>query len=271
MVVKKLIFLILLIITLGCSRNNTEEPDTENPTTGGCIECNAMQCNEGVCIEDKYEFPDISEMNDWERPNIIQERINCLQIPDACLKILSTKGLLETCLEFPYLSDIFFYNDYQTGFNALVHEFNGYSELLKRPDLINVLIEKYAGIGAEIPAIRLQSDISLGRFSFRLFVLEFILAQDIVVENFSKEQEKTLVLLSFENKEIINNNPDIFNSSTHAVARNLLYAKIVINDPCFEFESIEQKNEVLGFIQTPKYSNQQTADYIENYIYEKYK
>ena len=27
-------------------------------------------------IVDKYEFSDISEMNDWERPTIIQERLS---------------------------------------------------------------------------------------------------------------------------------------------------------------------------------------------------
>ena len=56
--------------------------------------------------EDKYEFPDISGMNDWEDPCIIQKRLDALQIPDAVLVSISTAGLLETCLEFPYLLDI---------------------------------------------------------------------------------------------------------------------------------------------------------------------
>ena len=34
-------------------------------------------------ITDKFEFPDISGMNDWERPNIIQERIAALQISSS--------------------------------------------------------------------------------------------------------------------------------------------------------------------------------------------
>jgi len=136
--------------------------------------------------------------------------------------------------------------------------------------LINALIEKYAAIGNEVPAILSQSDINKGEFSLRLFVFEMMLAQNVVVENLSEEQEKTLVLLSFDNKEMINNNPDIF-SNMHDVPRFLLYAKIVINDPDFEFESVEQKNAVLNFIQIPVDLDQQIADYIENYIYEKYK
>ena len=63
--------------------------------------------------KDKYEFPDISGMNDWMRPNIIQERLAALQIPDAVLASISTAGLLETCLEFPYLINIFHADNFQ--------------------------------------------------------------------------------------------------------------------------------------------------------------
>jgi len=261
MVMKKLIFLISLIITFGCTSNNTEEPKTDEPKE---------KCPEGICTEEKYEFPDISGMTDWERPNIIEERKACLQIPDACLKILYTKGLLEICLKYPYLLDIIASNDYQRGFNSLVRQFNGYRELLQRPDLINAVIEKYAVFGAEVSAIQLQSDLDKGMFSYGHLVLVFIWAQDVVLENLSEAQKKILVLLSFENKEIINNNPDIF-GDMHNKSRHFVYAKIAINDPAFEFESNEQKNAVLAFIQEPRSLNQQIADYIENYIYEKYK
>ena len=52
-------------------------------------------------IGDKYEFPDISKMNDWwGDPDIIKKRLDALQIPDAILVSISTVGLLETCLDF---------------------------------------------------------------------------------------------------------------------------------------------------------------------------
>jgi len=262
----KKFILILLIIPFGCTENNTEEPNIEDPIIDECA-----VCNEGVCAEEKYEFPDISGMTNWEQcPNLLEKRKACLQIPDACLEILSTKGLLEACLYYPYNMEISFSNNYQTGFISLVRQFNGYRELFQRPDLINSLIEKYAGISDEVSAIQSQDDIDKVRFSYRHFVFEFILGQDVVVENLSDEQKKTLVLLSFENKELKNNNPDIF-SSFYDSGRYLLYAKIVINDPDFEFESAEQKDFVSGFIQNPRFYDQQTAEYIENYIYEKYK
>ena len=214
-------------------------------------------CN-GVCSDDKYEFPE-----GYLQFDNVPDRIACLQIPAACLEILSTKGLLETCLGAPYRTLIFLYNDYQTGFDKLVEWFNMYQELLKRPDLINTLIEKYASIGAEVPALRSQNNIDKGSFSNRLFLFEFILTQDVVVENLSAEQEQILILLSFENKELINNNSDIF-SGMHHVARYLLYAKIMRRDNL-------ASADMLNFIRAPQGVDQRTANYLDNYVNNKLK
>ena len=270
-----LMLVFLLLGTFGCKEKELpfKIETADNETIGDPIKIETALASinkikgEYSKAQDKYEFPDISWMTDWEQyPNLIQERLKALQVHENVLETISTKGLLETCLEYPYLLNIFVLNDYQTGFNSLVRQFNGYSELLQRPDLITVLIEKYAVIGDEVPEIQSRK----GLFSYRHFVLEFILTQDVVVENLNEEQVKTLVLLSFENKELKNNNPDIF-SGLNYVPTYLLYAKIVINDPDFEFESAEQKDIVSGFIQAPHGFDQQTAEYIENYIYEKYK
>ena len=94
-------------------------------------------------VVDKYEFPDISAMNDWASPDIIQRRKAALQIPEGVLASISTAGLLETCLEYPYNLNMFSINDYQQGFNALTAQFDGYRELLKRSDLVYALLAKY--------------------------------------------------------------------------------------------------------------------------------
>ena len=46
-------------------------------------------------IKDKYEFPDISGMNDWNRPSIIQERIAALQMPDRVYNAENTEKTIE--------------------------------------------------------------------------------------------------------------------------------------------------------------------------------
>jgi hypothetical protein len=65
-----------------------------------------------------------------------------------------------------------------------------FQELLKRPDLVNALLEKYYGLSIDVKSVRLLNSVEKGRFSFRHFVLEFMLAQNIVLENLSEEKEK---------------------------------------------------------------------------------
>ena len=74
---------------------------------GGVVTEQSTKSATRKLIEDRYEFPDISGMNDWwGDPDIIKKRLDALQMPDAILASISTAGLLETCLEFPYLLDI---------------------------------------------------------------------------------------------------------------------------------------------------------------------
>ena len=218
-------------------------------------------------IVDKYEFPDISRMNDWQRPNIIQERLDALQIPDAVLATISTEGLLATCLEFPYLINIFHSNDFQQGFNSLVLVFNGFREILKRPDLTTTLIEKYYWISEDVKGLGILCPIEQGRFSFRYFVFEFMLAQDIFLKNLSEEQERQLFLLSLEHKKIKNSYPDVF-SDLNGVPTILLYAKKILND---NQARADMKSTLLEFVQAPVYVEQNVINYLNDYVNVKFK
>lgn len=103
-------------------------------------------------------------------------------------------------------------------------EFNGFRELLKRHDVVEVLLKKYGNMTSDAVSIRLQKSVDQGRFTFRHFVVEFMLAQDVVFKNLSLEQDKRLFSLSFEHKKIKNQYSDIF-SDLNALPTNLLYVK----------------------------------------------
>jgi hypothetical protein len=219
---------------------------------------------------DMYEFPIKQGTKNWEQFESVAQRIAALQVPNTVLETISTEGLLETCLQFPYLTDFLFCNDHQKGFEALVSEFNGFKELLKRQDLTNVLFKKYNSVITEVITIQDQNDVERGRFAFRHFILEFILAQDVVFKNLTQEQEKQLFLLSLENTKIKNRYSEIF-SDLNTISVNLLYAKKILNDPDFKFENAEQKKVLSDFVQTPVFLEQRVLDNIENYINVKFK
>jgi len=224
-----------------------------------------------ISTKDIYEFPVRQGTKEWLQFETIEKRIAALQIPDTVLIKISTEGLLETCLEFPYLTDIFFCDNFQHSFEALMDEFNGFRELFKRRDLTNVLLEKYKCLTVDVKGIRLLKDVEQGMFTFRYFVLEFMLTQDAVLNNLTEEQEKQLFFLSFEHKKIKQNYSDIF-GSLNDLPINLLYVKKIMNDSDFKFENAETKKMLSDFIQAPLVIDQRIIDLIENkYINAKYK
>ena len=218
--------------------------------------------------KDTYEFP-VKGIEEW-RQLTVDQRIASLQIPDAVLEKISTEGLLETCLRYPYLINVLFYDHYQQGFEGLVSEFNGYREIFKRSDLTNVLIEKYKNFEEEVKSIRLLKLSEQGGFTFRHFFLEFMLAQDAVLKNLSGEQEKQLFLLSLEHKQMKKDYSDIF-GELNDVPVNLLYAKKIMGDSNVKIENVELEKSLSDFIKSPAKINQTIIDYLEDYVNVKYK
>lgn len=218
--------------------------------------------------EDKYEFPDIYAMNDWENPGVIQRRKAALQIPEGVLASISTAGLLETCLEYPYNIDIFHHDNFQGSFNILMGQFNGYHELLQRPDLIKSVLDKYYRLTDDVKNAPFLESIEIGRFSYRLFIFEFMLAQDIVIANLSEEQEQNLFLLSFYHKELKSTYPDIY-GGWHNISRAMLYSKIIVRDNA----AGSYVDKLSKFIEAPKNVNidSNIIKYLDDYIKAKYK
>jgi len=220
-----------------------------------------------------YEFGEALDVYDylidWDSEEwfwlMVDEKEALLQIPDAILAVIFTEGLLETCLANKFLSDLAFSNidNFQKGFDRFVARFNSFSELLNRPDLTAVLLKKYKRM-----TIELWESITEGRYYTLLFAVEMLLAQDAVLKNLSGEQEQQLILLSFEHKEI---KQKYSFTNVSDVPANLLYAKMMMNDPDVRFESEEQRKALAEFIQKPVVIDQRTFSFVEEYMNNKYK
>lgn len=213
-------------------------------------------------IKDKYVYPIRPGTPEWDHIETVKQRIDILQIPESVLATISTAGLLETCLEFPYLIEIFFGNHYQDGFEALLRLLNGFRVLFERSDLTDVLIEKYISLSEEVKDVRIQSPINQGRFSLRHFVLEFMFVQDAVLNNLNMEQIDALILLTKERTQLKKYYSDIFGSH-HALPSSLLYSKILVKNNLVT-ESI--KELLVDFIQNPIFIQEEIVDYLDNYV-----
>lgn len=99
--------------------------------------------------EDVYEFP--VQLESWHVPPPADKHA-ALQLPDSVRQSISTAGLLETCLRFPGLNFI------ATGMSDSTHRnivaryedvFNGFTELVARPDAAQVILARYLRSGGE--------------------------------------------------------------------------------------------------------------------------
>jgi len=121
-----------------------------------------------------------------------KEKVLACQIPDDKLKLLSTAELLETCLNYPLLPDIFAFNKMQDGFDKFKNDFNGIKELLTRKDVAIVLISKYRSVKPLDYGVNLTL-IEKGKFSVDISLLEVFCSQQEVLEQIDIEEKRNFV------------------------------------------------------------------------------
>lgn len=212
-----------------------------------------------------FTYPIKPGEDEWEKMYSVQERIASLQIPESLLPKISTERLLDICLDYPYLLDVMFYDDFQKGIEVLRSNFNGFDELLNRKDLGKYVLAKDKKFPLDLDKIKDKSDIEKGKFSFQCFVLDLILAQDNVLTTLNNNEEKELLDITIQNTELKTNQTDIF-SSISMLPAYLLYAKKALADSKFIFTDSKQKSAVKEFVNNPLNIDDNIIECVERYI-----
>lgn len=142
--------------------------------------CVAAQTNDR-----KYNFPIRPGSETWKKFTTHEQMLEATKIPPAVLSNLTTAALVETCFEYPLLSDMAAFNSLQQGLEAVASRFNGLQELLTRRDASAQLLRKYRQlISTDVNA--LPSLIKKGQLSFHLAVVELLLSQRQVLANLDR-------------------------------------------------------------------------------------
>lgn len=74
------------------------------------------------------------------------ERLKLAQISEEQLKGMSTEELMDVTLDYPYTIDMVAFNTSRGGFEAVLRQFNGLQELVKRSGAGEKLRAKYDAI-----------------------------------------------------------------------------------------------------------------------------
>jgi hypothetical protein len=138
-----------------------------------------------------------------------EERIAALQIPDSLLCRMSTSQLLATCLDYPYIKVVLFAENIETGIDYVASSFNGFAELIKRQDFITSLINKEQQFPIELESVRSKNSIQRGNFSFKTFMIDFLLLQHLSMISDKRIQEEAICAIE-KSYEIKKKNKDLF-------------------------------------------------------------
>ena len=86
-----------------------------------------------------YEYPYVPGTQEWIDLGSTSARRQASQVPDELLQSMSTDALLQTVLDYPFLSDIYAFNTMKMGYEAVRKHCNSLREFETRPDHMEVL------------------------------------------------------------------------------------------------------------------------------------
>ena len=154
------------------------------------VQLNSAQA---ASANDAYDYPIKPGTEEWKAFKSHDDMLKACQIPKSTLKSMSTKGLVETVLEYPLFGDIMAYNSIQQGFEAVASRFNGLSELLNRKDAGTELLAIYSKMNPQ-DIEENWDNIQKGAYTFSIANVEILLAQNKILDNLNKIQLENLIV-----------------------------------------------------------------------------
>ncbi len=217
-----------------------------------CIMCIMMLAVPVTAVEDDvYRYPVQPGTQAWWDLETTSARVEALQIPDDVLSAMSTKTLVQACLDYPFLMEVFIVggSNPQRTMDWTISRFNGLGELLKRKDAGVELVKAYQGAQPKnIPAHWTLTQ--KGKQSLRLSGVEWLLAQPRVLKGLNKDRALLKKADAFLKEK--KNNPEIFGYTTQlttALLMGRLMQKETSTNRVFN-QKVSEQSELQEFLAT---------------------
>lgn len=137
--------------------------------------------------QEKFPSRDSKEWNDLT----VAQRWQAVNIEEDKLKNMSTNDLIEHCVNFDFMWDIFNYPNYGIGLNVIIENHNGLRELLNRNDAGKLIFDFYKKIDFE-RITKISKPADRGAFVAKAFFLELFLSHPNILNQF-QGNEKELI------------------------------------------------------------------------------
>ncbi|MDR2531398.1 MAG: hypothetical protein LBC82_00955 [Oscillospiraceae bacterium] len=193
--------------------------------------------------KDAYDFPYSGEKTPelWGELKTQAERAALCNIPEDVLRNMSTAGLIETCMNYPFFFNFMFFNSPQQGFESIYQAFNGLKELYSRDDVADIILNLNTSLNLQ-KLITNEKSHAL-KFNF----IQMLSSQDEILNKMTEKQRSELFQISTNRiVEISEKHSDVF--SVNFVL--LLMGRILIIDNPEFAKIVDEHEQIKSFFET---------------------
>ena len=146
--------------------------------------------NTTIFTQVKYPGRDSKEWNNLT----VAQRWQAVNIPEDSLSKMSTIKLIEHCLNFDFMWDIFNHPNYEIGLNVVIDNHNGLKELLNRSDAGELILDYYRKIDLE-EVIKMDKPADRGKFVGKVFFMELFLSHPNILNQFQGNEKRIVAAI----------------------------------------------------------------------------
>jgi hypothetical protein len=172
-----------------------------------------------VFAQEKFPSRDSKEWNDLT----VAQRWQAVNILENELHKMSTNELIEHCINFDFMWDIFNHQNYGVGLNVVIENHNGLRELLNRKDAGKLILNFYKKI--ELDKItEMSKPADRGEFVGKVFFLELFLSHSNILNQFQGDEKQLIdaILKTYDTSLEINKKNDRDYYCGYAVGTKIL-------------------------------------------------
>ena len=193
-----------------------------------------------------WDYPVKPGMEEWNRLETEQERIDVLQIPGDVLASLSSEEVVRLCITFPSFGHFTAWNTPQEGFDVMLSRYNILRHILSSKNTGGSLINAYKD--ASLSGFK-TLPYSNEFWSLKLDYLELLLTQKEILQSLTQD-EKIELLLEVRLKYSEKINSDTFSSIPAVIFTTRIIASILDMDEYPELNASSNKKSIEQFIKT---------------------
>ena len=215
----------------------------------------------------RWDFPVKPGTKEWKQIKTIENRISACQIPEDRIKFISTKDLIEVCVDYPLYHSVMSAPDIVQGINKVSNEFNGFNELISRNDYQRALLKRYKQFTIATEQLTESQEKKLVEDILRL---ELVILYCIINDTGNNTLSEELLTEGFKKYKAKKNNPVLFSSFSYQLPLYII-AKSLSENYKSEFNLLKTRSSgVQKFMQTCKLPSEQVENEIvkltKNYL-----